>query len=253
MSERSFARFKVASVLVFGLGLASVAVAYALQAGNSKLRHRTGFTLVMKETAAASTNNSADAKQIAYTITTRYQRSDGSWRQIRRYYNGLGKIIKKDLAFAVPGRGVFRIDSARGVLDFLSSMPPKEKSSYVAITDGHDDPHFLKDDNVSGYATYVLRFSDEDGYTDLYYAPQLDGQIIREVHVSKNAVAVNEPIQITLGDPDERVFASQPRLVVSYDHFKEKIAAMEQGGKHEAAEAMRRELEAELAKDQPNK
>jgi len=206
----------------------------------------------MKETAATATSNSADAKKIAYKITVRYQRSDGSWRQIRKYYNGLGQIIKKDLGFAVPGRGVFRIDQERGVLDFLSSMPTKEKTSYVVITDGHDDPHFVRDDNVQGYATYVLRFSDKDGYTDLYYAPQLDGEIIKEVHVSGNSVAINELIQITLGDPDDRVFASLPRLVVNYDHFKEKIAAMEEGGKHEAAEAMRRQLEEELAKDRPN-
>jgi len=251
MSERSIARFKVASILVFGLGLLSVGVVYALQANNSKLRHRTGFTLVMKETAAVTTNG-ADAKQIAYTITVRYQRSDGSWRQIRKYYNGLEQVIKKDLGFAVPGRGVFRIDRDRGVLDFLSSMPPKEKTSYVAITNGHDDPHFLKDDNVQGYATYVLRFPDQDGYTDLYYAPQLDGQIIRKVHVSRNSVAINEPIQITLGDPDDRVFASLPRLVVNYDHFQEKIAAMDERGNHEAAEAMRRELEEELARDPLN-
>ena len=50
------------------------------------------------------------------------------------------------------------------------------------------------------------------------------------------------------GDPDEGVFGSLPKWLVNYDRFKEKIVAMEESGKHEAAEAMRHELDEQLAR-----
>ena len=102
---------------------------------------------------------------------------------------------------------------------------------------------------VQGYKTYVLHYAEDDGsYQDDYCAVDLDGYAIKSVKVTPRGSSVTEATQITPGDPDDRVFGSLPHWLVKYDRFKEKIAALEDDGKHEAAEAMRRELEQQLAK-----
>jgi hypothetical protein len=55
-------------------------------------------------------------------------------------------------------------------------------------------------------------------------------------------------VQITLGNPADDVFTFVPNKPVKYDAFKNKMKALEDDGKHEAADAMRRDLERRLAK-----
>ncbi len=187
--------------------------------------------------------------EITHANTIRYQKSDGTFKQERAYYNAAGSMVKKEILYGIPGQGVFKINNAQGPLIFLSSMPPKEKSSYVPIDDGHGQPSFTRDDWVHGYQTYVLRFPDaEGGYLEMYCAPELDGQALRTVSVSAHVVSVEEVVQITLGDPDDRAFGSLPHLLVNYDLFKTKIAAMEEAGKHDVAAALQRELDEQIAK-----
>jgi hypothetical protein len=252
MSEKSFAGFRVISISLFVVGLMSAAVAYSWQRRDAvKLRHAKGFTIVTRETTAFSDPTiQRGPEQIDHVITVRYQKSDGTWKQIRTYRNSGGSVVKKDIGLGIPGRGVFQIDRQRGVLHFISPMPARENTSYVPISDGRDSPNFLKDDSVQGYATYVLRFPDDDGsgYVDMYFSPELDGQAIRTVTVFKGGVSIAEAIQIKFGDPDDRAFGSLPNWMVDYDHFQEKIRAMEDNGKPEIAAALRRQLEQHLSK-----
>ena len=133
-------------------------------------------------------------------------------------------------------------------------MPPKEQTSYVQITDGRDHPNFLKEEVVQGYATYVLRFLDEDGgYVDLYRAPELNNRTIKMVKVSNSGVAVEEPVQIILSDPDEKIFEHLPNWHVRYGRFEEKIKAIEEGGQPETAKAMRQQMERQIDKSPRNK
>jgi hypothetical protein len=188
--------------------------------------------------------------QADYVITTRYQKSDGTWKEVRTAYKSNGKVLRENIQFGIPGQGVFQVDKDQGVLAFISPMPPKEETSFVAITDGHDHRRFTKDDVVQGYKTYVLHYEvAEDGsYEDEYYAPDLDGYPIKSLKFAPYGSSVSEPVQITLGNPDENVFGSLPNWSVDYDRFKKKIQAIEDDGHHETAEAMRRDLERELAK-----
>jgi hypothetical protein len=250
MSEKSFTRLKLISITVFILGLVSAALALSLhQTNGKKLRQRKGFTLVTKQISILNSGTKDGLPVVTQTTTTRYQKSDGTWKQVRTYSDANGKVIKKDIGMGIPGQGVFKLNKAQGTLEFLSSMAPKEVASYVPITDGHTDPSFLKDDWVQGYQTYVVRFPDQDGgYVELYCAPELDGQIVRKVSVSPYEVAVEEMLEIKPGDPDERAFGSLPKWLVNYDLFKEEIATMEERGSHETAEAMRRELAEQIAR-----
>jgi hypothetical protein len=250
MSERSFTRLKLISITVFILGLVSAALALSLhQTNGKKLRHRKGFTLITKQTSILNSGTKDGLPLVTQTTTVRYQKSDGTWRQVRTYRDADGKVVKKDIGVGIPGQGVFKLNKGRGTLEFLSSMPTNEASSYIPIKDWHADPNFLKDDWVQGYQTHVLRFLDPDGgYIDFYFASELDDQAVRHVSVSPNGVAIEELFEIKPGDPDERAFGSLPKWLVNYDLFKEEIATMEERGNHETAEAMRRELAEHIAR-----
>lgn len=252
MADSSSTRIKFVSIALLIAGMVSVALAYSLkQANGVKLRYAKGFTVVTKETVTMNDPRmQSEPRQADYVITVRYQRSDGAWKEARTAYKSNGTILRENIQFGTPGRGVFDVDKARGALSFISSMPPKEVTSYVPITDGHEHPRFLRDDTVQGYKTYVLHYvvAQDGSYEDEYYAPELDGYPIKSFKFAPYGSSITEAIRITLGDPDESVFGSLPNWMVDYERFKKKIQAIEDDGHHEAAEVVRRELERELAK-----
>jgi hypothetical protein len=103
---------------------------------------------------------------------------------------------------------------------------------------------------VQGYNTYVLHYEvDKNGsYEEEYYAPELDNYPIRSVKVAPYGVSTTEIVQITLGNPADDVFTSFPKGTVKYNAFKNKMKALEDDGKHEAADVMRRDLDRQLSK-----
>src|SRR5882724_10712696 len=245
-------KFKLLSVVLLVVGVVSVAFAYSFQRANGvKFRHAKGFTIVTKETVTMNDPRmQAEPGQADYVITARYQKSDGTWKEVRTAYKSNGKVLREHIQFGIPSQGVFEIEKDHGVLHFISQMPPKEETSIVPINDGHDNKRFSRDDIVQGFKTYVLHYvvANDGSYEDEYYAPDLDGYPIKSFKFAPYGSSVTEPLQITLGDPDESVFGSLPNFLVDYDRFEKKIQAIEDDGHHETAEAMRRQLEQERAK-----
>jgi hypothetical protein len=245
MSAKTYTKFRLLCGLLFLVGVVSATVAVSTNQQNTKRRHAKGFTLITRETVAI---NGADPAKMGYVITVRYRRSDGTWRQVRTYRDANGKVLNRDIGFGLPGSGVFHMDSRNRTLEFLSAMPAKEETSYVPIIDGHSDPNFVRDDTVQGYATYVLHFSDQDGgFTEIYYAPELDNLPIKRVAISPGGVDIMEAVSIVPGEPNDRAFVF-PNGIVNFDHFKEKIRTMEESGNHEAAQALQQQLDEQLAK-----
>jgi hypothetical protein len=188
-------------------------------------------------------------REITHSDAIRYQRSDGAFKEVQTYYYANDAVAKKEILFGIPGQGVFKINNPQGPLQFLSSMRPKEQTSYVRVDDGHSQPNFVRDDWVQGYQTYVLRFPDEaGGYFEMYCAPELDGEPLRRVSVEPGGISIHEVVEITLGDPDDRMFGPLPNLPVNYEFFKHKIATTEEAGNHEAAVGMQRQLDEQIAK-----
>jgi len=249
MFNRTLIRIKFIATLLFIVGLVSAAVAYAVNRSNGvKLKPATGFTLVTRETIIP--NFTGEPLELNYRVTTRHEKSDGTWKQVRSYYKSEGKSFREDIAFGIPGEGVFQVDQNRGTLNFVSGMGPKEQTSYVAVTDDHLHPNFLKDDVVLGYATHVLRFPDQDGgYVDLYRAPDLNNRTIRKISVSSKGISVVDAVQITVGNPEDKVFENLPMWHVRYERFQDKVKGMEEIGKPDVAEAMRQELKRQSKKD----
>lgn len=232
-----------------GLGRAMLKVRRVIICARRRLIDNIYYLILLKHSMNDPSMQS-EPGQADYVITARYQKSDGTWKEVRTAYKTNGKVLREAIQFGIPGRGAFEVDKRHGVLDFISSMPPKEVTSYVPITDGHEHPRFIRHDIVQGYKTYVLHYVvGEDGsYEDEYYAPDLDGYPIKSFKFASYGSSITEAMQITLGDPDESVFGSLPNWLVDYDRFKKSIQAIEDDGHHETAEAMRRELEKEPTK-----
>jgi hypothetical protein len=251
MSNRVSLRLKLASLAVLVVGMVSASVAYSLKAGNApRTRPRKGFTITTKETTTL--NNPAqwtDPQKIDHKISVKYQKTDGSWKQVTSYYKANNELVREDIRYGVPGQGVFAVDKARGTLDFISSMAPVSETSTVPFRDGHAHPNFLKDELVAGYQTYVLRFPDEDGgYMDISLASELDDFPVRRVTVSDSVTSISEVVSVEWGDPDDKQFGSLPQWLVNFGQYKQKIKALEDMGNQATADNMRRTLDQEIAK-----
>jgi hypothetical protein len=250
MNKAFSRRIRFLSIALFVTGVVSAVIAYALPQKGPKMRPAKGFTIVTKETIKLhDPKEQANPRQSDYVIRIRSQKSDGSFKEVRTAYKNDGKVIKEQITFGIPGDGVYQ-DLGKGELEFLSSMPSTEITSLVPIVDGHSDPRFVREEVVQGYNTYVLRYEvDKDGsYEEEYYAPELDNNAIRGVKVAPHGVSTTEMVQLTLGNPADDVFTSVPKKPVKYDAFKNKMKALEEDGKHEAVDAMHRDLERRLSK-----
>jgi hypothetical protein len=249
MNKNLSRRIRVFSIVLCVIGVVSAVIAYALPPKGPKTRPAKGFTIVTKETIKLHDPKAqADPRQSDYVITVRSQKSDGTWKEVRTAYKNDGKVIKEQSAFGIPGDGVFQ-DSGNGELEFLSAMPGTEVTSLVPVTDSHSDPRFVRDEVVQGYNCYVLRYEvDQNGsYEEDYYAPELNNFPIRAVKVAPHGVSITEMVQLTLGNPaDDKL--TPVRKPVKYDAFNNKMKALQDEGKHEAAEGMRRDLERRLSK-----
>lgn len=252
MNKSLSRRLRVLAIVLFVTGVVSAVIAYALPQKGPKTKPAKGFRIVTKETiklhdSQAQANN---PMQSDYVITVRSQKSDGTWKEVRTAYKNDGKVIKEATTFGIPGNGVFR-DSGKDEVEFLSAMPGTEVTSLVPVVDSHMDPKFVREEVVQGYNCYVLHYEvdkNDGSYEEEYYAPELDNYPIRVVKVAPHGVSTTEMIEIKLGNPPDDAFTLAPRNTVKYDAFKKKMKALEDDGKKEAADAMRRDLDGRLSK-----
>ena len=212
-------------------------LAYALNRPPTP-KPKVGFTVVSKQTVTPS---EGQPPRHGYT-EVRYQRSDGSWKQVNTYASPDGKFVKEDIGYGLVGRGVFQADRKNRVLYFLSSMEPE---SVNLTTDLRRAENYVRDDSVLGYETRVLRFPSDDGtsYTESYYAPALQNVAIKSVSVSEGGTSVTEAVEIRLGEPPEGEFAGMLDWPVRYDRYEEKIQVLEDRGRRDTAEQMRQLLD----------
>ena len=231
-------RLGILSVAVFLVGAVTAGAAFSM-----KLIRRgkpaVGFTMVSKRT---TTLGNGGAPYVSATIV-RHQKSDGAWQETITYFGPDGSVTDEATTFGQPGRGVFQDDGKDGTLKFISSMPARP--SDIPVYDKRNDPNFVRTEKVMGWETEVLRFVDEvdsSAFTEVYYAPALQGLAIKDVSSAGRTTEVTEPVQILIGEPAESAFNAARDLPVSYDRFKEQIDALEAAGRREAAAAMREEL-----------
>jgi hypothetical protein len=230
-------KLRFASIGVLGLGVVAVILAY--QSGATSQEGRQGFTLystmttIMQDGVPRVTGN-----------RIRYQRADGSFKQVTNYTAADGTTTKSDILYGLPNRGVFLVNERDKKVEFLSSL--SEKSIALSEEDLHSSHrNIIREDNLMGYRVLVARVGDDSDYTELYHAPSLMGFQIKTVSVSPTATLKIEPTKIVIGNPPPSEIANVPRYPMTYDLFEDKIRTVEErGGSPEAAQRMRETLRA---------
>lgn len=249
MRHRFVSTFRAVAIVVLVGGIVSAAFSYVLRKPiPTALHRRKGFTMRSKNISSPPWDHKPFEKEIASSESVRYQRSDGTFKEVRKYFNNKGVLVKKDLTLGIPGQGVFALRDPKGPLIFLSSFPTN--IPVVADPSGHSQRNFVREDVVHGHSVFVLGFHETDGgYVEMYCAPDLNDEVLRTVMESPGGCSVEEVTELVEGDPDNSVFGPLPNLLVSYDLFKWQIANAEEAGNHEVAEGMRQQLNEQIARE----
>lgn len=196
----------ISLVVLFIVSIASVGIIVAKRKGPQQTQ---GFTLTETQRFYPA-NGSAP---ILVSTTTRYQRSDGSWRK-ETNCNG-----KMSLGFSVPGRGVFDVDEKNERLHFVgAAMTPLTEDRL------RKDPQFVREETLFGWKTFVIESTalETGEWNEFYMCPALQGYPLKRVTKNKTGSSVVfEVNQVTLGEPPETLFTSMPAFEVSYDRNKQ--------------------------------
>ncbi|HXM46698.1 MAG TPA: hypothetical protein VN956_02440 [Pyrinomonadaceae bacterium] len=179
---------------------------------------------------------------------TRFQRSDGNWKEVVTYYNEDRSIRGTTTTLGITGRGVFKVNDDVQKLFFLSPM-------YHASHEINEDQlrktgQFARDAVVLGFPVIVQRTpsGDETGYTEFYLAPSLGGTMVRQVVFhADGSYSVVDAETIKVGEPSESEFGVIPNYPVDYALYERFIKDADSQGDHELANKMRQVLEQQKA------
>ena len=160
------------------------------------------YTIVWQVTERDAASGKA---RIIYT-ETRFKFSDGRWRNIKFYPDG-----STEETFSEPGRGVFKVSSAK--LHFISESPREPRRT--KFEDYLSSPQYAGTEVIQGIVTAKLHTQ----IGDMYVAPTLDNDWIKAVFFPGSNESVNEPIAIMMGEPDPGKF-EHPEFPVSFENFK---------------------------------
>lgn len=229
-------KLRFASLAVLGLGVVALILAYQSRATSQEGRQ--GFTLYSTMTTIMQ-----DGSQTITGNRIRYQRADGSFKQVTTYLAPDGTVTKTDILYGSPNRGVFLVEEKAKKIQFLSSL--SEKSIALSEKDLHaSHRNLVREETLMGYRVLVARDGDDSTYTELYHAPSLMGFQIKTVSVGPDSTLKIEPTKIVPGNPAAREIANVPRYPMAYDLFEEKIKSVEERGSADAAQQMRETLRA---------
>jgi hypothetical protein len=225
-------KLRVLALAMFGLGVVSASFAY--WSNNSSQDAPQGFTL--RSTMITTLKTTGIPMRTGELV--RYQRSDGSFKQVTTYYRPDGTISKTDILFGQPNRGVFSVDEKMKAIEFVSGL--NKKSIVLSETDLHvGHGNIVREEKVLGYRVLVARLGDDSSFRELYHAPALMGFQIKTVSVGPAGTLTIEPSKIVVGDPSDSDVTVPSTYLVAYNLYEEKIKTMEERGDSESAKQMR--------------
>jgi hypothetical protein len=229
-----FSRFnkrRAVSISVFALGFVSLTLVFYYRAFPQS--QATGFTLY-----STMTTKSKDGTPVTTGTRVRYQAADGTFKQITTYLGPDGSVVKTDILFGKPNRGVFSVDSKTQTIEFVSSLSPK--SILLSEQDLRQTHHnILREETMLGHRVLVSRLGDDEKYTELYHAVDLMGFQIKTVEVGPNATLTIEPTKVVVGNPSQEELRNLPRYPISFSLYEQKIKTIEERGDSETAQQMR--------------
>ena len=163
----------------------------------------TGFTMVSKQFLKQD-----DGTRLLVGIWTRYQRSDGAFRQDNARVMPDGELVVTASSISVPGEGYVRAVRGRGVIDERPGEAATAPfTTLESIDDMKSNPGFgyrvLGTETILGFETHIVEQTTPDGHRfKSNVAPQLLGLPIR-LEIDTMLV---EPMSIVLGELDDLVF-----------------------------------------------
>jgi hypothetical protein len=120
-----------------------------------------------------------------YAIGVRFQNAAGSWRQVNTYLNDDGTVHRSD--------------------DTGGYLEPSHSVGFIKNV--KSNPNFDREDYVLGHKTYVLRYGSDTSYREDYYAPGLQGMIIKSVTAGEDGKVIIEATRIEVGKPLIRLWS----------------------------------------------
>ncbi len=171
----------------------------------------TGFTMVSQQFRILD-----DETRLLKGIWTRYQRSDGAFRQDNAHVMPDGELVVMNSSISVPGEGYVRAVRGRGVID---ERPGQAATAPFATLESIDymksNPRLgyrvLGTESILGFETYIVEQTKPGGHqSKRNLAPELLGFPIR-LEIDDMLV---EPLSIVLGEPDPQVFDLEQALLM---------------------------------------
>lgn len=181
--------------------------------------------------------------EILRTTKEHYQRSDGVSKLVRTFYNPDGSISHSEEVFGISGVGFYGVDAEKKQLVFLQPLD----DATISVTEDavRGDAGFDREETIKGQRTLVTRQPSVDAtsYKEIYRATELRNLIIKTKTVSGKGEELTEPTEITVGEPDAKLFAPLEQYEVSYEAAEERIRQAEGTGRLDRAALLREKLQ----------
>lgn len=166
---------------------------------------RVGYTINSRATV-----RSTDGKTIEAFTQTRYVSADDAWRNVKTFPNG-----STQESFANKGQGVFLVDD-------------DDEKALIRIGSYHRSPNaeslrhspkYLRTEQVLGYESYVLSEEGPGITGEIYYAPALNSDVIKQVVTKPGSTMTLEPVSISVGEPAAENLRHKSYPVIKTAHF----------------------------------
>jgi len=178
---------------------------------------RVGYTIVSKATI-----RSDDGNTIGAFTQTKYVSADDAWRNLKTFPNG-----STQESFASKGQGVFLVDDDEQALILLGPYHRSPNPQSI-----RHSPKYLRTEHVQGYEAYVLREEGPGITAEVYYAPALNGDVIKQVLAKPGSTMTLEPESITLGEPASENLQHRSYSVVKTAQFNNGVRSSQHRAKN---------------------
>lgn len=197
--------------IVIPVGLLGIAIAgIVLSSGADEAANaspppdRVAYTITWEATI-----RSDDGKTIEAFTQAKYVSADDAWRNVKTFPNG-----STQESFANQGQGVFMVDDDEKALIRLGPYHRSPNPQSIRAS-----KKYLRTEQVLGYEAYVLREEGPGITAEVYFAPDLNGDMIKQVVTKPGSTMTLEPESITLGEPAAESLQHKSYPVVKTAHF----------------------------------
>jgi len=209
--------FHYAAIGLFVFGLSFLLVSH-FQPPSILGWHSQGFTATFQQL-----NKHADGTESLQGVVTRYQSSNGAFRNDTSISGADGRLTLSKTTLVVPGQGTKVFKRGAGLIrENENALGPGPYMTADVIEDFRHNPPYpgyriAETDTVLGWPAYIIEITGEesDNWFKVWVSLDLQGLPIK---IESNYFAMR-PISISLGEPDSSTFevSSIPQVLTMVD------------------------------------